>query len=182
MERVIVSVRSQSEQVEATIHWRGGSMSQHTIVRPVRSYEQMHDFDTIVDQLTRWRREGYSATQMTEMLRAAGFRPPRNAEGYTKGQVQQLLRRCGLTDDRRKVGDLAPNEWWLSDLAAALTLPAFKLRDWAGAAGCARKTPAGRLWIVWADKSEQKRLRQLAKLSKRGVVAFPAELITPKKS
>ena len=44
----------QSEQVEATIHWRGGSTSHHTIVRPVRSYEQMHDFDRIVDHLTRW--------------------------------------------------------------------------------------------------------------------------------
>jgi DNA invertase Pin-like site-specific DNA recombinase len=183
VERVVVSVRSKSEQVEATIHWRGGSTSHHTIVRPVRSYEHMHDFDRIVDHLTRWRREGHSAAQMTEMLRAAGFRPPRNPQGYTKGQVQQLLRRCGLTDDRGKLGDLTPNEWWLSDLAAALTLPAFKLRDWAARGWVrARKTPAGRLWIVYADKSEQKRLRQLAKLSKRGVVAFPAELITPKKS
>jgi DNA invertase Pin-like site-specific DNA recombinase len=183
VERVVVSVRSHSEQVEATIHWRGGSTSHHTIVRPVRRYEHLHDFDRLVDHLTRWRREGHSAAQITEMLRSAGFRPPRNEEGYTKGQVQQLLRRCGLTDDRRKIGDLGANDWWLSDLAAALKLPAFKLRDWAARGWVrARKTPAGRLWIVWADKSEQKRLRQLKKLSKRGVVTFPAELITPKQS
>ena len=84
----------------ATIHWRGGFTSHHTVVRPVRRYEHLHDFDRLVDHLTRWRREGYSAGQIVEELRAAGFRPPRNPEGYTKGQVQQLLRRCGLTDDR----------------------------------------------------------------------------------
>jgi len=44
----------------------------------------------------------------------------------------------------------------------------------------ARKTRAKRLWIVWADKSEQKRLRRLGALSRRGVVAFPEELVTPK--
>ncbi len=182
VERVIVSVRSQSEQVEATIHWRGGSTSHHTVVRPVRRYEHLHDFERVVDHLTRWRQDGDSAGQIVVKLRAAGFRPPRNSEGYTKGQVQQLLRRCGLTDDRGKVGDLGPNEWWLSDLAGALNLPAFKLRDWAGRGWVhGRKTRAQQFWILWADKSEQKRLRRLGALSRRGVVTFPEELITPKK-
>jgi DNA invertase Pin-like site-specific DNA recombinase len=180
VERVVVWVRSGSEEVEATIHWRDGSTSHHTIVRPVRRYEHLHDFDRLVDHLTGWRREGYSAEQIAEKLRAGGFRPPRNQEGYTKGQVQQLLRRCGLTDDRRKVGDLGPDEWWLTDLAGALDLPAFKLRDWAERGWVhARKTPARRQWIVWADQSEQKRLRRLKALSRRGVVAFPGEVITP---
>jgi DNA invertase Pin-like site-specific DNA recombinase len=181
VERVVVRVRRDSEEVEATIHWRGGATSHHTVVRPVRRYEHLHDFDRLVDHLTRWRREGYSAGQIVEELRAAGFRPPRNPAGYTKGQVQQLLRRCGLTDDRGKVGDLGPNEWWLSDLAGALDLPAFKLRDWAGRGWVnGRKTRAQQFWIIWADKSEQKRLRRLGALSRRGVVTFPEELITPK--
>ena len=33
--------------------------------------------------------------------------------------MQQLLRRCGLTQQRRKVGEIGPHEWWLSDLAVA---------------------------------------------------------------
>ena len=180
VERVVVWVRSDSEEVEAMIHWRDGSTSHHTIVRPVRRYEHLHDFDQLVAHLTRWRREGYSAGQMAEKLRAAGFRPPRGHGEYTGGQVQQLLRRCGLTDDRRKVGDLGADEWWLPDLAGALDLPAFKLRDWAERGWVhARKTPARRQWIVWADKSEQKRLRRLKALSRRGIVAFPGEVITP---
>jgi hypothetical protein len=181
VERVVVRVRRDSEEVEATIHWRGGSTSHHTVVRPVRRYEHLHDFDRLVDHLTRWPREGYSAGQIVEELRAAGFRPPRNPAGYTKGQVQQLLRRCGLTDDRSKVGDLGANEWWLADLAGALDLPAFKLRDWAARGWVhGRKTRAQQFWIIWADKSEQKRLRRLGAISKRGVTTFPEELITPK--
>jgi DNA invertase Pin-like site-specific DNA recombinase len=181
VERVVVHVRNDSEEVEATIHWRDGSTSHHMIVRPVRRYEHLHDFDRLVAHLTRWRREGHSAGQIAEKLQAAGFRPPRGHGEYTKGQVQQLLRRCGLTQERRRVGELGPNEWWLSDLAVALELPAFKLRDWAARGWVrARKTPAERLWIVWADKSEQNRLRRLKALSRRGVVAFPNELITPK--
>jgi hypothetical protein len=79
------------------------------------------------------------------------------------------------------VGELGPNEWWLSDLAIASGLPAFKLRDWAARGWVrARKTPAERLWIVWADKSEQKRLGRLKALSRRGAVTFPDALITPK--
>ena len=88
VERVVVRVRSDREEVEAAIHWRGGSTSYHTVVRPVRRYEHLHDFDRLVDHLTRWRREGDSAGQIVDKLRAAGLRPPRNPEGYTKGQVQ----------------------------------------------------------------------------------------------
>jgi DNA invertase Pin-like site-specific DNA recombinase len=138
VERVVVRVQDDSEEVEATIHWRGGSMSHHTIIRPVGSYEQLRDYDRLVDHLVRWRREGYSAGQIAAKLRAAGFRPPRKQGEYTKGQVQQLLRRCGLTHEQPRVGELGPHEWWLPDLAAALDLPAFKLRDWAVAAGCTR--------------------------------------------
>ena len=43
-----------------------------------------------------------------------------------------------------------------------------------------RKTRAQQFWIIWADKSEQKRLRRLGALSRRGVTTFPEDLITPK--
>jgi DNA invertase Pin-like site-specific DNA recombinase len=181
VERVVVQVRNDSEEVEATIHWRGGSATHHTIVRPVGRYEQLRDYDRLVEHLVRWRREGYSTGQIAAMLHEAGFRPPRKQGGYTKGQVQQLLRRCGLNHEDSRVGELGRNEWWLPDLAGALDIPAFKLRDWAVRGWVrARKTPAQRNWIVWADKSEQKRLRRLKAHSKRGVVVFPDELITPK--
>jgi Recombinase len=182
VERVVVQVRNDSEEVGATIHWRGGSTSLHTIVRPVGRYDQLRDYDRLVEHLIRWRQEGYSAGQIATKLQAAGFRPPRKDGEYTKGQVQQLLRRCDLTHEQPRVGELGPNEWWLPDLAGALDLPATKLRSWAERGWVrARKTSADRLWIVWADPSEQKRLSRLKAHSRRGAGVLPDELITPNK-
>ena len=59
---------------------------------------------------------------------------------------------------------------------------AGKLADWARRGWLhSRRTPAQRLWVLWADKQEVKRLRKLAALSHRGVVEYPPELTTPKK-
>ncbi len=142
VERVVVQVRNDSEEVEATIQWRGGSTSHHTIVRPVGRYEHLRGYDRLVEHLVRWRGEGYSAGQIAAKLQAAGFRPPRKQGVYTKGQVQQLLRRCGLTHEEPGVGELGLNEWWLPHLAVALDLSATKLAPLGGAAGYAR----GRHW------------------------------------
>ena len=148
VERVVVWVRKDSEEVEATIHWRGGWTSDHTVVRPVRRDEHLHHFNRLVDHLTEWRQEGYSTGQSCR--EAAGGRVPaaeeRSRRATRRGRCNNFLRRCGLTDDRRKVGDLGPNQWWLSDLAGALNLPAFKLRDWAGRGWVhgRRATPAQR--------------------------------------
>jgi DNA invertase Pin-like site-specific DNA recombinase len=181
VESVVVRVRNDCEQVGATIHWRGGSASHHTIVRPVARYEHLRDYDRLKDHLVGWRREGYSAVKIAAKLNAAGFRPPRKQGTYTTEQVQRLLFRCGLTHDQARVGELGPNESWLPDLARELGLPATKLRDWAVRGWVnARKTPAQRPWIIWADAFERKRLTRLKIHSKRGIVALPDELITPK--
>jgi DNA invertase Pin-like site-specific DNA recombinase len=180
VERVVVLVQSDSEEVQATIHWRGGSESHHTIVRPVARYDQLRDYERLMDHLIRWRREGFSAGQIGTKLHEAGFRPPRKKGAYTAEQVQGLLLRCDLRQEQARVGQLGQNEWWLPDLAYALNIKATKLRDWAARGWVhARKTPSHRAWIVWADGSERRRLRRLKSHSKRGMAALPQELITP---
>ena len=181
VERVVVVVRKDSEEVEATIHWRGGSESRHTIIRPVGRYDQLRDYDRLAEHVARWRRERCSAGQIAARLDAAGFRPPRKQGPYTSGHVQQLLIRLGLTPGRVMAVELGPDEWRLPDLARALDLSATKLRDWvARGLGQSRQTAAGRPWIVWADASERERLRRIEARSVRGVVALPADLIKPK--
>ncbi len=41
VERVVVEVQGESEHVEVAIHWSGGFVSQHELIRPVASYEQL---------------------------------------------------------------------------------------------------------------------------------------------
>jgi hypothetical protein len=181
VQKVVVHVRNDSEYVDVAIHWHGGFTSQHEIVRPVKSYEQLRDFDKLMDRITTLRHEGQTAAQIADCLNAEGFIPPKRCGVFYPELVHKLLSRRGLANERTYDGQLEPYEWWLTDLARAVPMSALKLADWArrGWVG-ARKTPAQGLWILWADSREMKRLRRLAASSHRGVVEHPAELTTPK--
>ncbi len=182
VERVVVHVKKDSEYVDVTIHWRGGFSSQHEVVRPVQVYEQLRDFDKLMERIVALRHEGCTAAQIADYLNREGFSPPKRCGGFYPQLVHKLLTRRGLANERTYDGQLGPYEWWLRDLARAIPMPADKLADWARRGWLhSRKTPAQHLWILWADKQEVKRLRRLADLSHRGVVEYRSELTTPKK-
>jgi hypothetical protein len=182
VERVVVHVKKDSEYVDVTIHWHGGFTSQHEVVRPVQFYEQLRDFDKLMDRIVQLRHEGSTAAQIADCLNLEGFNPPKRCGVFYPELVHQLLTRRGLANERTYDGQLGPYEWWLRDLARAIPMSADKLADWARRGWLhSRKTPAQRLWVLWADKQELKRLRKLTALSHRGVVEYPSELTTPKK-
>ena len=58
VEKVVVHVKKDSEYVDVTIHWHGGFTSQHEVVRPVQFYEQLRDFDKLMDADRGLAREG----------------------------------------------------------------------------------------------------------------------------
>ena len=66
VEKVVVHVENDSEYVDVTIHWQGGFISQHEVVRPVRSYEQLRDFDKLMDRIVTLRHEGHTAAQIAD--------------------------------------------------------------------------------------------------------------------
>jgi DNA invertase Pin-like site-specific DNA recombinase len=182
VERVVVHVKKDSEYVDVTIHWHGGFTSQHEVVRPVQFYEQLRDFDKLMDRIVQLRHEGSTAAQIADCLNREGFNPPKRCGVFYPELVHQLLTRRGLANERTYDGQLGPYEWWLRDLARAIPMSADKLADWARRGWLhSRKTPAQRLWVLWADKQELKRLRKLTALSHRGVVEYPSELTMPKK-
>ena len=175
MERVIVHVKKNSEYVDVTIHWNGGFTSQHEVVRPVQFYEQLRDFDKLIERIVELRREGCTAAQIADYLNRGGFSPPKRCGVFYPELVHKLLTRRGMANERTYDGQLGPYEWWMRDLARAIPMSADKLADWARRGWIhSRKTPAQRLWILWADKQEMKRLRRLADLSHRGVVEYPS--------
>ena len=123
------------------------------------------DFDRLMDRITTLRREGKTTVQIADALNREGFSTPRRRGEFSAEIVNQLLKRRGLADG--KLG----RDWWCQ-------LRRSRPPGWMRIHS--RKTPAQRLWIIWADKSELKRLRELAALSHRGVVEYPSELTTPK--
>lgn len=181
VEKVVVHVKDNSEYVDTTIHWQGGFVSRHEVVRPVKSYEQLRDFDKLMDRIAALRHEGHTAAQIADSLNREGFSPPKRCGVFFPELVRQLLRRRGLTNEKTDTDQLGPHEWWLPTLAEEIPVSAGKLADWARRGWVhSRKTPAQRLWILWADQPELKRLRELAARSHRGVVEYPPELTTPK--
>jgi len=181
VDHVVVHVQRDSEYVQLTIHWAGGSRSQHEVMRPVRTYAQLRDCETLMHRIRALRTEGATTAQIATTLTREGFVPPKRYRPFSKELVGQLLARQGLGDERRVPAMLGPDEWWLGALARTLQMPATKLREWVVRGWLhARQSPAQGLWIVWADREEVARVGHLLVQSRRGINAYPASCTTPK--
>lgn len=182
IQRVLVSVRCDSEHVAVTIQWAGGYESHHEFIRPVATYAQLRDFERLMDRVVHLRQTGHTTRHIAECLNAEGFSPPKRTGAFTLPVVYQLLKRRALIGNERSHDELlGSNEWWLTDLARQLAMSHLKLRDWAMRGWVqGRKTPLQGRWILWADQDEVERLQQLLTQSRRGVNAYTSVLKTPK--
>src|SRR4029077_13718277 len=77
IERVVVDVRQASEYVGVAIHWQGGFVSRHEVVRPVRTYAQLRDGAQLLERIVQLRGEGHRATGIAERLNQEGLRSPK---------------------------------------------------------------------------------------------------------
>jgi len=167
VEEVVVTVRGESERVDATIRWAGGFRSDHELVRPVQRYRQMADFEGLLNRIDELRAAGGALAEVAEELNREGFHPPKRSASFTGAIVAGLLARRGRTGPRpRAVGEpgvLGEHEWLLTDLARELAMPQATLHRWVrvGWVG-ARKLPTpGGHWAIWADADELDRMRRI---------------------
>src|SRR5205085_96574 len=85
---------------------------------------------------------------------------------YHKDMVSRLLRRYAPEPSRRRKGHragLQKDEWFVSDLAAAVGIPKNTLYAWVQRGWVSHRKPAGTqlTYVCWADAAERRRLRQL---------------------
>lgn len=180
IERVVANVTRGSETVDVVVHWPGGFISRHELLRPMQTYQGTATGEQLKQRVVQMRQEGRTLMQIVKQLAADNIMPPRRSKPFSTVQVWQLLRRYGLTNKLDSV-DLATDEWKLSSLAKNLNVPILRMRDWAKKGWVhARQTPTQGLWIVWADGEEVARLKRLTACSKLGVHRHPQELTTPK--
>lgn len=181
MEQAVVNMAKDNELVDVTIHWRGGSTSQHRISRPMARYDQHRDFDALLEHMTALRRSGIDTESIAKQLNAEGFRPPRRRVGFNEQIVRKLLFRAGVRGDLNDPDALQSNEWWVPDLAKRLAMNAHTLRSWVRRGWInGRRSKVQKYWILWADDEELCRLGRLVDASKMGTCRYPAELTTPK--
>jgi DNA invertase Pin-like site-specific DNA recombinase len=184
IERIVVTVQGRSEQVELAIHWAGGFVSQHRVLRGVQRYEQLADYPRLLARIEQLRQQGKSLAEVASCLNAEGFHPPKRVERFTAGMVGGFLTRFCQKDSSRQADkarqELEKGEWLLGELARHLGMPQATLHRWRKAGWLrARKLPGG-LWAIDAAGNEGRRLAQLRHhQSKHPNKPIPANLTTP---
>lgn len=187
LEQVAVTVEGNTDRVDVELRWAGGFVSRHTLYRPVQTYQQLSNYDELVLRIDALRTERKTLSEIAATLNGEGFHPPKRSPRFTKGILSCLLRERGVRTGflPRSVTNehhLQANEWWLSNLAAELSMPSATLHRWqrVGWVASRKVTPAGGRWAIYADADELLRLRRLRDSSRGWPQPYPAELITPK--
>jgi hypothetical protein len=134
----------------------------------------------LLKRIVELREVGKTAAQTADTLNAEGFKPINPRRTFNGNMVEDLLHKLGFRTERNDCALLAPGEWWVRDLAEELGMPWQTLREWAVNSWVhARQTKVEKLWVLWADRAEIKRLRKLRRANWRGIVGKPLELTTP---
>ena len=164
VERVIVVADKSTELNDVTIVWQGGMTTQHQVARPVGTYDAAERFPTPhrTDRATpprgappRTDRRADSTTRASSHLAVAA--------SSRRATIGSLMRDLGLVGELFRDDLVGKDEWWIPDLARELGVIPQKIHYWVKQGWVhSRRTPSGKHLIVWADKDEVHRLRQLA--------------------
>jgi DNA invertase Pin-like site-specific DNA recombinase len=187
IERMVVHVHDSSEHVDAELHWSGGFVSQHELLRPVYGYHQLADYERLLDRVEQLRRQNLAFDKIAEHLNRENFRPLQSAGKFRGDIVRGIFR--NLVQQRPGAQELEPhdrlekNEWFTLSLAAQLQIPTHTLQAWIrrGWVRVTRQSPGsqGRK-ICWADATEIDRLTRLRDTPRNWWdPPLPAELTTP---
>lgn len=99
LERVEILVIGETERAELICHWAGGIVTKHALVRPVRRFEQLLNFDSLLARVTELRMQGATAQNIADTLNAEGWTPPKR-EMFNAPMIRRLLQRRGLGTTR----------------------------------------------------------------------------------
>jgi DNA invertase Pin-like site-specific DNA recombinase len=167
VEKVVVEVLGESEQVQVQIQWAGGYQTEHRLIRPVARWEQLSQYEHLKTRLQQLVKQGLSARQIAAQLNSEGWKPPKRREHFGTQRVRDLLVRMGLCTVHRSPAYCQPklkkNEWWVANLADRLGMPHVTLQHWIYRGWVQARQLDGRQgrWVVWANAKELKRLEQL---------------------
>ena len=92
VQRVVVWAPASSQEVKVQVHWTGGTMTEHSLRRPVRGWQQLSDAAAIEQQVREGHAAGWTSGRIAEALNARGHRTPRD-KPFTAVSVRQLRKR-----------------------------------------------------------------------------------------
>ena len=171
IERGIVTAPPDSQHVDVTIQWAGNFVSQHTLIRPVGRYEQLDNYQQLLDRILELHDQKKSSARIAEQLNVDGFLPPKRRSTFNAPMVRKLIwhhRRSVKRSVATQQHELADHEWWFVDFTRHLDLPYPTLYSWVRRGWVhARQLPVnGGRWVIWADADEVDRLKRLRRCPK----------------
>jgi hypothetical protein len=164
VERVVVMVQGESEQVDLEVHWIGGHRTQTRRSLPVARLDQLSYYPELLARVANLHQQGLDRAHVAQQLNAEGWRPAKRRQTFTADMVSSLLARQGLRllPSRPRAVARKTDEWTLPELAYTLAMPEPTLYSWLRKEHLkARRDKGSGQWLIWADASELKRLRRL---------------------
>jgi hypothetical protein len=162
-------VAGSSERVAVQIAWAGGRTTRAQTIRPVARLDQLSSYPQLRERVRQLAQQGHRAQAIANRLHAEGFRPAKGHQRIGVSAITQLLHQLGypraFTRDRivpPPGEEPGPNEWWLDDLAAELTMPPITLHSWIrrGWVHARQESRRPYRWIIHADGCQLAELRQ----------------------
>lgn len=98
LQRVVVQTMGSSQELLVQLHWSGGTMTEHPILRAVRGWDQVSDAAAVWQRVQDGRGAGWTSRRIAAELNAAGYRTP-HGRSFTCESVRQLLARGGPRAD-----------------------------------------------------------------------------------
>ncbi len=134
LERVIVTVIGDSEQVRLECHWHGGNRTSHQLVRPVAKLKALSTYPGLVARAGELYRAGQNCAVIAATLNDEGWRPPKRRDTFNREMVRRLLASAGLIETKQRgpmtIPERRAGEWTINELAAEIGAPAATIYNW----------------------------------------------------
>ncbi len=169
VDQVTITVAGTSERVAVQIAWAGGRTTRAQTIRPVARLDQLSSYPQLRERVRQLAEQGHRAQAIANRLHAEGFRPAKGRDRIGVSAITQLLHLLGYPRafTRERIvpppgEEPGPDEWWLDDLAAELTMPPITLHSWIrrGWVHARQESRRPHRWIIHADSCQLAELRQ----------------------
>ena len=102
LQRAVVWAPASTREVKVQLHWAYGTVTEHSLNRPVRAWSQLTDASDLWRRVQDWQAAAWTSRQIAEALNREGHRTARGCV-FTAVAVRKLLERGGpcLTHDTK---------------------------------------------------------------------------------
>lgn len=175
LERILVKVVHNTEQVRVVCHWHGGNRTLHRLMRPVTRLTTLSTYSSLVARAADLCRDGHNFAEIAETLNREGWRLAKRRDTFNAPMVHHLLIRAGAIEPkyRRRKPQIKrqSDEWTIRELAEQIGVPKPTLYTWVRKGRLrSRVVKAGRTKLVHADAAAIAKLKAMRATPAPGVV------------